>query len=154
MTNSKPISTEHLGQDFDEFLAEEGIAAEVEARAIKKLVVALLGNMGLSQVELAERLDTSRTQVRRLLDPDYTTITLSTLQRAAGVAGHRLVIGFEPAQAVAETTHNRASKTTRSRITSQAANQIAYGVPVLEPLQSARKLSDSTTQIGNGGSLC
>ena len=115
MKHSKSIRTEHVGQDFDEFLAEEGIAAEVEARAIKKLVVALLGSMGLSQVKLAERLDTSRTQVRRLLDPDYTTITLSTLQRAAGVAGHRLVIGFEPAQAVTETKHSGVPKTTQRR---------------------------------------
>ena len=122
MKHSKSIRPEHVGQDFDEFLAEEGIAAEVEARAIKKLVVALLGNMGLSQVELAERLDTSRTQVRRLLDPDYTTITLSTLQRAAGVAGHRLVIGFEPAQAVAEAPQNRVSKTTRIKKRSLAAS--------------------------------
>ena len=59
----------HVGQDFDEFLAEEGIAGEVEARAIKKVVVALLERSGMTQVELAERLHTSRTQVRRLLDP-------------------------------------------------------------------------------------
>ena len=115
MKHSKPIRPEHVGQDFDEFLAEEGIAAEVEARAIKKLVVALLSNMGLSQGELAQRLDTSRTQVRRLLDPDCTTITLSTLQRAADVTGHRLVIGFEPAQTVKRTTQSRLSKTAQSR---------------------------------------
>ena len=115
MKHSKPIRPEHAGQDFDEFLAEEGIAAEVEARAIKKLVVALLSNTGLSQVELAQRLDTSRTQVRRLLDPDYTSITLSTLQRAADVTGHRLVIGFEPAQTVKRTTLSRLSKTAQSR---------------------------------------
>ena len=115
MKHSKPIRPKHVGQDFDEFLAEQGIAAEVEARAIKKLVVALLSNMGLSQVELAQRLDTSRTQVRWLLDPDYTSITLSTLQCAADVTGHRLVIGFEPAQTVKRTTQSRLSKTAQSR---------------------------------------
>lgn len=115
MKHSKPIRPEHVGQDFGEFLAEEGIAAEVEARAIKKLVVALLSNMGLSQVELAQRLGTSGTQVRRLLDPDYTTITLSTLQRAADITGHRLVIGFEPAQTVKQTTQRRLSKTAQNR---------------------------------------
>ena len=120
MKHSKSIRPEHVGQDFDEFLAEEGTAPEVEARAIKKLVVALLGNMGLSQVELAERLDTSRTKVPRLLDPDYTTITLSTLQRAAGVAGHRLVIGFEPTQPITKSRPSLVSKTFRTR--SRAAN--------------------------------
>ncbi len=86
----RKIDASHVGQDFDEFLAEEGIAGVVEARAIKKVVVALLKKSGTTQVELAEHLHTSRTQVRRLLDPDNTSITLSTLQRAADVAGHHL----------------------------------------------------------------
>jgi transcriptional regulator with XRE-family HTH domain len=58
--------------------------------------VGLLQGAGMTQAELAQRMHTSRTQVRRLLDPDNTSITLSTLQRAADVVGHRLVIGFEP----------------------------------------------------------
>ena len=98
MKQAKTINPEFVGQDFDEFLRQDGIAAEVEARAIKKVVVALLEKAGMTQVELAERLQTSRTQVRRLLDPANTSITLSTLQRAADVTGHRLVIGFEPAR--------------------------------------------------------
>ncbi len=92
----KTINDNYVGQDFDEFLAEEGIAAEVEARAIKKVVIAMLEKSGMTQNELAERLHTSRTQIRRLLDPEYTSITLSTLQRAADAAGHRLVVGFRP----------------------------------------------------------
>jgi antitoxin HicB len=96
----KAINTNYVGQDFDEFLAEEGMAAEVEARAIKKVVVAMLMKSGMTQVELAEQLHTSRTQIRRLLDPENTSITLSTLQRAADAAGHRLVVGFEPIRQV------------------------------------------------------
>jgi antitoxin HicB len=96
----KAINTNYVGQDFDEFLAEEGMAAEVEARAIKKVVVAMLMKSGMTQVELAEQLHTSRTQIRRLLDPENTSITLSTLQRAADAAGHRLVVGFEPVRPV------------------------------------------------------
>ena len=98
MKHAKAINTKYVGQDFDEFLADEGIAAEVRARAIKKVVVALLEKSGMSQVELAARLHTSRTQVRRLLDPENTSITLATLQRAADVVGHRLVVGFETAR--------------------------------------------------------
>lgn len=94
--HTKHIDTAYVGQDFDAFLAEEGIAVEVEARAIKKVMVGLLQEAGMTQVELAQRMHTSRTQVRRLLDPDNTSITLSTLQRAADAVGHRLVIGFEP----------------------------------------------------------
>ena len=99
MKSARTKRSEFIGQDFDEFLKEDGIAAEVEARAIKKVVVALLEGAGLSQVNLAQKMKTSRTQVRRLLDPENTSITLSTLQRAADVAGHRLVIGFEPVRA-------------------------------------------------------
>ena len=96
MKTPKEARSEFIGQDFDEFLKDEGIDTEVEARAIKKVVVAMLRSAGMTQVDLAERMQTSRTQVRRLLDPENTSITLSTLQRAADVAGHRLVIGFEP----------------------------------------------------------
>ena len=111
MKRVKVINPEFVGQDFDEFLKQDGIAAEVEARAIKKVVVAMLEKAGMTQVELAERLQTSRTQVRRLLDPANTSITLSTLQRAADVTGHRLVIGFEPA-----TRNRRRSTTVRERV--------------------------------------
>ena len=95
MKHSKAIDTHYVGDDFDSFLDEDGIAAEVEARAIKKLMVALLQSTGLTQVELALRMQTSRTQVRRLLDPNNTSVTLATMQRTAAVMGHRLVIGFE-----------------------------------------------------------
>ncbi len=93
---AKPLKPEFVGQDFDKFLREDGIAAEVEARAIKKVMVSLLEGAGLMQVDLAAKMRTSRTQVRRLLDPDNTSITLSTLQRTADVTGHRVVIGCEP----------------------------------------------------------
>ena len=109
MRHSKAIDIDFVGQDFDAFLADEGIAAEVEARAIKKVVVGLLEGAGLTQVELAQRMRTSRTQVRRLLDPDNTSITLATLQRAADVAGHRLVIGFKPVQKKRETRASAAA---------------------------------------------
>jgi antitoxin HicB len=97
MSKSKQkVRAEYVGQDFDQFLEQNGIAADVEALAIKKVLVALLESAGMTQGELAEKLQTSRTQVRRLLDPENTSITLATLQRAASVAGHRLVIGFKP----------------------------------------------------------
>lgn len=56
MTNETTINTDFVGQDFDEFLAEEGIAADVQARAIKKVGVALLENPSLTQTELAKQM--------------------------------------------------------------------------------------------------
>ena len=78
-------------------MADEAIAAEVKARVPKKMMVSLLKGAGLTQAELALRIQTSCTQVRRLLDPENTSINLFTLQKFADVMGCRLVIGFEPA---------------------------------------------------------
>jgi hypothetical protein len=38
------INSDFIGQDFGALLADEGLAAEVEARAIKKVGVAMLEN--------------------------------------------------------------------------------------------------------------
>jgi hypothetical protein len=48
MKQDKAIDPAYVGQDFDDFLQEEGIAAEVEARAIKKIVIGLLQAAGLT----------------------------------------------------------------------------------------------------------
>lgn len=48
MSNTESsIDMHYVGQDFDYFLQEEGLAADVEALAIKKLVVALLESLSL-----------------------------------------------------------------------------------------------------------
>ena len=44
----------------------------------------------LSQNGLAQRMRTSRSQVRRLLDPTDGNVTLNTLQRAARIVGRSL----------------------------------------------------------------
>jgi antitoxin HicB len=44
----------------------------------------------ISQKRLAERMNTSRSQVSRLLDPKNGNVTISTLQRAARIVGRTL----------------------------------------------------------------
>jgi transcriptional regulator with XRE-family HTH domain len=44
----------------------------------------------LSRSALAARMKTSRSQIRRLLDPKDGNVTLSTLQRAARIVGRSL----------------------------------------------------------------
>jgi len=46
----------------------------------------------LNKTEMADRMKTSRAALERLLDPANTSITLSTLERAASVLGKRLRI--------------------------------------------------------------
>ena len=84
----------HVGSSFDDFLAEEGLLAETEAVALKRVIAFQIENemtrAGLSKTELASRVDTSRSAVDRLLDPKNHAVTLRTLERAASVLGKRL----------------------------------------------------------------
>ena len=83
-----------IGSSFDDFLVEEGIAEEVEAGAIKKIIAYQLQEAiereQLTKTALAARLDTSRAAVDRLLDPDNESITLLTLKKAANILGKKL----------------------------------------------------------------
>ena len=46
----------------------------------------------LSRTELAGRLQTSRSQLDRLLDPENTSVTLDSLERLARAIGKQLVL--------------------------------------------------------------
>jgi antitoxin HicB len=84
----------HVGSNFDDFLNEEDLLAETEAVALKRVISFQLeqemSRTGLSKTELASRMDTSRSAVDRLLDPENHAVTLRTLERAASVLGKRL----------------------------------------------------------------
>jgi antitoxin HicB len=89
------VSKKHIGSSLDDFLKEEGIYEEVQAKAIKEVVAWQLAEAmkkkKISKVRMAALLKTSRTQVDRLLDPKN-DITLSSLQRAAAIVGRRVSI--------------------------------------------------------------
>ena len=89
-----PQKNKAIGSSFDAFLAEEGITEEVEAGAIKKIIVCQLQEViekeRLTKTALARELSTSRAAVNRLLDPHNESITLLTLQKAANVLGKKL----------------------------------------------------------------
>ena len=88
----------YTGSSFDEFLAEEGILDEAAARAHKRLLVLQLADImeesKISKDGLAQRLQTTRSQVDRLLDPENTSITLELLERLARAVGRELRIGL------------------------------------------------------------
>ncbi len=83
--------SKHKGSSFDSFLDERGIKEEVQLRAKKSILVdELLDAMKVAKItraELAKRMETSRTEVYRLLDPDNTGVTLATLARATVALG-------------------------------------------------------------------
>ena len=87
-----------IGSDFDDFLEEEGILAEVEANAIKRVIAfqisELMKEHSISKAAMAKRMRTSRSSIDRLLDPQNESVTLYTLERAALVLGKRIQINF------------------------------------------------------------
>ena len=89
------MSKRRIGSSLDDFLKEEGIYEETQAKAIKEVVAWQLAEAmkkrKISKVRMAMLLKTSRTQVDRLLDPNN-DITLSSLQRAAAIVGRRVNI--------------------------------------------------------------
>ena len=95
---SKKTQNRHLGADFDDFLKEEGLLADVEAVATKRVIAfqvrKFMDEEGNSKSEMARRMRTSRASVDRLLDPENNAVTLQTLERAAEALGKRLRIEF------------------------------------------------------------
>jgi DNA-binding Xre family transcriptional regulator len=90
------MNEKHMGSDFDDFLQEEGILAETEAIAIKRViafqVTQLMREQNVSKTELSRRMNTSRAALDRLLDPHNESVTLQTLWRAARALGKELQI--------------------------------------------------------------
>jgi antitoxin HicB len=92
----------HIGSSFEDFLAEEGLLEECTNAAIKRVVAwqveQAMKERGLTKAAMAHEMHTSRAALNRLLDPENTSVTLNTLQRAAAVVGKRVQIILEDAQ--------------------------------------------------------
>ena len=80
------MNRQHIGSDFDDFLAEEGLLADFEVamkRVIAFQIQKVMEEQNLSKSEMARRMNTSRSALNRLLDPENTSVTLLTVARAA-----------------------------------------------------------------------
>ena len=86
-------------ETFDEFLAGDGLLAETEETALKQVIAdqvrAAMTAEGLTKTAMAARMQTSRRQLDRLLDPSTESVTLSTLKRAAAAVGRTLIVALE-----------------------------------------------------------
>ena len=94
MKRKKSIRSTAEFATLDDFLKKEGKLEEFEAVAIKEVlawqIAAAMKAQNLSRKGLAERMNTSRSQISRLLDPKDGNVTLATLQRAAKMVGRTL----------------------------------------------------------------
>ncbi len=87
---------QHVGSDFDEFLAEEGILEAATAVAVKRVfawqIAEAMKARGFTKKAMAERMHTSRSHLDRVLDENDTGLTLDTLSRAAQALGYRVKV--------------------------------------------------------------
>ena len=88
------MKRKHVGSDFEDLLAEDGILEECRANAIKFMLSRELektmSDQNISKSEMARRLHTSRTGIDRLLDPENTSVTLNSLAKVATILGKRI----------------------------------------------------------------
>ena len=84
----------HIGSKFDDFLQDEGLLAEAEATAVKRVLAHQIekemAERHISKSALASMMQTSRSSLDRLLDPDNPSVTLLTLESVALALGKKL----------------------------------------------------------------
>ncbi len=84
------------GSTLESFLKEEGIYEEVHAAAVKSLlayqIAAEMERRDITKTAMAQRMNTSRSQLDRLLDPKNTAVSLDTLFSAARAVGRTLQV--------------------------------------------------------------
>ncbi|NTW99497.1 MAG: XRE family transcriptional regulator [Geobacteraceae bacterium] len=89
-------NTNQIGSSLDDFLKEDGIYEECHTQAVKEVLAWQLEQAmkeeGLTKSAMAERMQTSRVAVDRLLDPGNDSVTLNTLRKAAVAIGKKLKI--------------------------------------------------------------
>lgn len=89
-------SNPHTGSNFDDFLKEDGIYEEVTAKALKRALTEqicdAMTERSINKVAMAKRMETSRSQVDRLLDPDNLKVQFDSLIRAAAAIGKTVEI--------------------------------------------------------------
>jgi DNA-binding Xre family transcriptional regulator len=86
----------HRGSALDDFLDEDGILDEVNEAAIERVIAwqlrARMREQGMTKTELARRMNTSRSQVDRMLRGTEPGIGLGTLARGARALGCELQV--------------------------------------------------------------
>ncbi len=86
----------YTGSSFDDFLQEEGLYESCTAIAIKRVLARQLEEemkrQNLTKTEMAHLMQTSRSQLNRLLDPEKTGVSIETITRAASAVGRQIRI--------------------------------------------------------------
>jgi phage-related protein len=96
--NNGKRSARHLGSSFESHLGKTNLYQEVTLIAWKRVLASEVAEAmrkdGISKSDMAKRMNTSRSQLNRLLDPDNPNVLLETIQKAAAAIGKRLSISL------------------------------------------------------------
>ena len=86
-----------IGQNFDDFLKEQGMYNEVNELAAKKTITYQLKQtmeeQKLTKSTIAKKMKTSRVAVDNILDPTFNT-SIDSLERFANALGKKLTISL------------------------------------------------------------
>jgi antitoxin HicB len=86
----------HIGSNFDDFLQEDGLLAECEAGALRRVVTwqieQEMKRRRISRATLASKMKTSRTTLDQLFANGETPVTFQLLERAALALGRKLKV--------------------------------------------------------------
>ena len=89
-----PDKNPHLGSTLESLLRNDDTYEDAKNDAVKSVLAYKLEQamqaQKLSKACMAERMETSRSQLDRLLDPENEGVTLHTLKRAAAAVGMRI----------------------------------------------------------------
>ena len=90
------MKQERIGSDFDDFLEQDGLLAECEAGALKRVVAwqieREMKRRKISRATLASRMKTNRATLDRLFSENESSVTLQLLEQAALAHGRKLKI--------------------------------------------------------------
>lgn len=90
------MKRKNIGSNFDDFLRDEKLLEQAQAVAVKRVIAYQIADemkiRKLSKSEMADKMRTSRAALERLLDPANSSVTLSTLERAASALGKKLKV--------------------------------------------------------------
>ena len=85
-----------IGSSFESFLKDQGTLEQTSAVSIKRVIAwqleQAMEQQSMSKNKMAKAMHTSRSQLDRILDPDFEKVQLNTLINAARVLGRELRI--------------------------------------------------------------
>jgi antitoxin HicB len=90
------MNKRHIGSELDDFLKQEGLLAECEAGALKRVVTwqieQEMKRLRITRAKLASRMKTNRNTLNRLFSENDSSVSLQLLEQAALALGRKLKV--------------------------------------------------------------